>query len=131
MDTYWKTIGIVFISVILALALDKQGKDFSILLTLAATGMIAIVAANYLDSVLVFLGELEEIGDINNQVLLTLLKILGIGLTGEIASAVCADGGSSSIGKGIRLLSNAAILYLSVPILSSLIDLLKLILIYP
>ena len=69
---------------------------------------------------------LEELGDINNGLLLTLLKILGIGLTGEIASSVCDDGGSSSLGKGIRMLSNAAVFYLSVPVFSSVIDLIRL-----
>lgn len=126
MDLFWKTIAIAFVAVILALALERQGKDFSLLLTLAASGMIAMVAAKYLEPVLKFLGQLEELGDINNGLLLTLMKILGVGLTGEIASAVCNDGGNSSLGKGIRMLSNAAVFYLSVPVFSSVIDLIRL-----
>lgn len=126
MDLFWKTIAIAFVTVILSLTLERQGKDFSLLLTLAAAGMMAMVAAGYLEPVLVFLGQLEELGDINNGLLLTLLKILGIGLTGEIASSVCDDGGSSSLGKEIRMLSNAAVFYLSVPVFSSVIDLIRL-----
>ena len=76
MDLFWKTIAIAFVTVILALALERQGKDFSLLLTLAASGMIAMVAAKYLEPVLKFLGQLEELGDINNGLLLTLMKIL-------------------------------------------------------
>ena len=66
MDLFWKTIAIAFVTVILSLTLERQGKDFSLLLTLAAAGMMAMVAAGYLEPVLEFLGQLEELGDISN-----------------------------------------------------------------
>ena len=63
--------------------------------------------------------------DLQQGMLYALLKVFGIGMSGEIAASVCADAGNTSLVKGIRFLSNAAILYLSIPIFSSLMDLIR------
>lgn len=125
MEIYWKAIGAALVTLILSLALERQGKDFSLLLTLAVSGMLAIAAARFLEPVLDFLSRLENLADWNTDILLTLLKILGIGLTGELSASVCSDGGSAALGKGIRLLSNAAIFYLSIPVYSVFLELIQ------
>lgn len=123
MDLFWKTLGAALISTILVLVLERQNRDFSLLVTLAASIMIAIAAGKLLEPVIDFLGELEDLGNLSGDMLLCLIKVFGIGMTGEIASSVCSDAGNSSLGKGLRFLTNAAILYLSIPIFSSLTDL--------
>lgn len=124
MDLFWKTLGAALVSTILTMVLDRQSRDYSILVTVAACGMMAIVAAKFLSPVLDYLGKLETLGDLRSDMLLELLKIFGIGMSGEMAATVCVDAGNSSLGKGIRFLSNAAILYLSIPIYASLTGLL-------
>lgn len=123
MDVFWKTVGAALVSTILILALDRQNRDYSILVTVAASAMVTIAAAKLLEPVISFLGELESLGNLSSDLLLTLIKVFGIGMTGEIAASVCNDAGNSSLGKGLRFLSNAAILYLSIPVFSSLTDL--------
>ena len=123
MDVFWKTIGAALVSTILILALERQNRDYSILVTVAASAMVTIAAARLLEPVISFLGELESLGNLSSDLLLTLIKVFGIGMTGEIAASVCNDAGNSSLGKGLRFLSNAAILYLSIPVFSSLTDL--------
>lgn len=123
MELFWKTVGATLISAILTLVLERQNRDYSILLTVAASAMVSIAAAKLLEPVLDFLGKLEALGGLSSDLLLSLIKVFGIGMTGEIASSVCSDAGNSSLGKGLRFLTNAAILYLSIPIFSSLTDL--------
>ncbi len=124
MDLFWKTLGAALVSGILTMVLDRQSRDYSIMVTVATCGMMAIVAAKFLSPVLDYLGKLETLGDLRSDMLLELLKIFGIGMSGEMAATVCIDAGNSSLGKGIRFLSNAAILYLSIPIYASLTGLL-------
>ena len=124
MDLFWKTLGAALVSGILTMVLDRQSRDYSIMVTVASCGMMAIVAAKFLSPVLDYLGKLETLGDLRSDMLLELLKIFGIGMSGEMAATVCIDAGNSSLGKGIRFLSNAAILYLSIPIYASLTGLL-------
>lgn len=123
MDVFWKTVGAALVSTILILALERQNRDYSILVTVAASAMVTIAAARLLEPVISFLGELESLGNLSSDLLLTLIKVFGIGMTGEIAASVCNDAGNSSLAKGLRFLSNAAILYLSIPVFSSLTDL--------
>lgn len=125
MDLFWKAVGGTLVAVILALTLEKQGKDFSILLTLAVSGMLAVAAMHYWEPFWDFLCDLEELADLNSSMMLTLMKILGISLTGEMSAAICTDAGNTSLGKGIHLFASAAIFSLSIPILSSLVDLLQ------
>lgn len=123
MEAFWKTVGAVLLSAILTLVLERQNKDFSLLITLAASAMVTVAASRLLEPVLDFLGQLEALGGLSSDLLLSLIKIFGIGMTGEIAASVCTDAGNSSLGKGLRFLANAAMLYLSIPVYTALTDL--------
>ena len=59
MELFWKTVGATLISAILTLVLERQNRDYSILLTVAASAMVSIAAAKLLEPVLDFLGQLE------------------------------------------------------------------------
>lgn len=125
MEIFWKTVSIALIAAVLSLVLERSGKDFSTVLTIAVSGIIAIAAFRYLEPVLSFLRRLEDLADLNRSMLQSLLKILGVGLTGEIASTVCSDAGNTSLGKALRFLASTCIFYLSIPILSSLLDIIQ------
>ena len=87
--------------------------------------MVAISALIYLEPVLDFLYELEDIGSFPGDFMILLLKALGIGLVAEIASSVCSDAGNSSLGKTIHTLGSAAILYLSLPVFRAMVDMIR------
>lgn len=123
MYLFWKTVGAALISAILTSLLERQNRDYSIMLTVAASAMVSIAAAKLMEPVLSYLGQLEALGNLSSDLLLSLIKVFGIGMTGEIAASVCNDAGNTSLGKGLRFLANAAILYVSVPIYASLTDL--------
>ena len=123
MDLFWKTVGAALISAILTSLLERQNRDYSIMLTVAASAMVSIAAAKLMEPVSSYLGQLEALGNLSSDLLLSLIKVFGIGMTGEIAASVCNDAGNTSLGKGLRFLANAAILYVSVPIYASLTDL--------
>ena len=72
-----------------------------------------------------FLRELEALGDLQGDVLGILLKAVGIGLVSEIAGMVCSDAGNGSLGKTLQMLGSAAILYLSLPVFSALLELVR------
>lgn len=125
MTLFWKTLGLAMVALILALVVGKREKDFGLLVTLAACCALAGAAAEYLVPVLDFFRELEAAAGISSDMLGLLLKALGIGLVGEIGGAVCADGGNGSLAKQLQILSNAAIAYLSLPIFSGLLGLIR------
>lgn len=125
MAFFWKTLGLILIALILWLAVDKREKDMASLLTLAACCAAGVAAAAYLEPVMDFLRQLENIGALETDTLKILLKAVGIGFVCEITGMVCADAGNSAMAGMIRFLSNAAILYISLPVLQTLMKLIQ------
>lgn len=128
MDMFLKAVAAALITAVIGLVLVKQGKDMLILLTLAASAMIATIAFTYLKSVISFLHRLTEISKLDTELLAVLLKTVGIGLIGELAGLICADAGNAALEKSIQILTTAVILWLSIPLFESLLDLVQAIL---
>ena len=121
MEDFWKYAALSLVTVILASQL-KTKPDMAALLNLAACAMAAMGALGLFAPVVSLLGELEALGDLDRGSLTLLLKAAGVGLTAEIAGAVCADTGCGSLAKAVRLLGTAAMLCLSVPMLEELME---------
>ena len=115
----------VLLTVIMVLALGKEGKQTAILLVIGTCCMVSVLALGYLEPVVAFIDRLAVIGNMNSQMISILLKVVGIGLIGEIASLVCADSGNASLGKVLQILSAAVILRLALPLLEQLLELLE------
>lgn len=124
MSLFWKAAAVVLLAVVLGLSLGKQ-KDIGVLLTMAVCCMVAMIAIFYLEPVLDFLRELETLGDLQGDMLGILLKAVGIGLVSEIAGLVCTDAGNGSLGKTLQMLGSAVILYLSLPIFTAMLELIR------
>ena len=125
MELFWKGTCAALVASVLAMVLAKQEKHLSLLITLAGCTMILMLAFSFLKPVVAFLKELRDLGDLNGDMLVVLLKAVGIGLISEVAALICTDGGNASLGKTVQLLGNAAILWLSVPVLQMLMDLIR------
>lgn len=115
----------VLLAVILCLALGKQGKEMGLLLTLAVCAIVGTLAIGYMRPVIEFVQQLRAIGQLDIGTLEILLKVVGIGIIGEIVSMVCSDAGNAALGKSLQLLSTAVILWLSLPLLTQLLELMQ------
>lgn len=125
MDMFLRAAVMALLTALLGVVLVKQNKDISLLLTLAACTMIAVCAMGYLEPVMAFLERLEEQAGLDGSLMEILLKAVGIGMVGELAGLVCADAGNSALGKALQLLSAAVVLWMSIPLFQSLMDLIS------
>jgi stage III sporulation protein AD len=123
MELFLKATVVALVASVLGLVLQKQGKDISMLLILAVSVMIAIAAITYLEPVVTFMKKLAKLADLNDEMLRIILKTTGIGLVGELAGMVAVDAGNASLGKMIQMLTVGVVLWLSVPLLENLLDL--------
>lgn len=115
----------VLLAVILILMLGSHGKEMGNLLSLAVCCMVAVIALRYLRPVIDFVEELETIGQLDGELVQILLKAVGIGILSEIAALVCNDAGNASLGKAVQLLGTAVILWLALPLLTALVELIQ------
>lgn len=123
MDLFWKASAGILLAVILSLVLGKQ--EMGILLVIAVCNITAAVALFYLESVLDFLWELQVMGNLQGELLMVLIKSVGIGIMAELVAMICTDAGCASLGKALQFLSSSVILYMSVPVFRSFFDLIR------
>jgi stage III sporulation protein AD len=125
MNVFLKAIGGVLITTVFCLILERQGKDIALLLAVAVCGMVITAAVTYLRPVIDFVNKLERIGQLDNEMLQILLKAVGIGLLTEITTLICADAGNKSLGKALQVLSAGVMLWISLPLLNQLLELIE------
>ena len=122
MADFLKTISGVLLALVLGICLSKQAKDWSMLLSVAVCCMVMAVAARFFIPLIRFMEKLQDTAQLDREVLSVLLKAVGVGLVGEFASLICQDSGFSSLGKGIQILTTATVLWLALPLMESLLD---------
>lgn len=125
MDAVLKVVGGALIAVILGLTLRQQGKDVALLLSAAVCCMVVAVGISYLTPVVDFVQQLQENTGTDPEFLRILLKSVGIGILGEIAGLICADAGNAALGKTVQILTASVILWLSLPLMSTLLELVQ------
>ena len=125
MDTFLKATIAILIALIFYLILLKESKDISAVLTIVVCSAICISAVEFLIPILDFITSLQELSNFDNQMLTIILRCVGIGLLTEITTMICADSGNSAMGKTLQLLATAIVLWLSLPLFTEMIALIK------
>jgi stage III sporulation protein AD len=125
MDIFLKAVAAALVTTVLGLVLAKQGKDMTVLITLAACAMIAAAAAAYLEPVIQFFYQLMAVTNLNEEHLKIIFKTVGIGLIGELVTLVCNDAGNATLGKTLQILTSAVVLWLSIPLFERFLELVE------
>ena len=121
MGAFWQVLGGVLIALVLTLVLHQQGKDLSLILSIAVCCMVIMAAAAYLEPVVAFVRQLQAVAKLDSEMMRIMLKAVGIGLIAEIASLICTDAGNGALGKAVQLLAAAVILWLALPMMQALL----------
>jgi len=125
MGEYLRWTAVVLIGLVLSLVVGKQSKDMSLLLTLAVCVLACLGALEFLEPVTALLAQLRRLGGLDSEAVSILLKAALIGLLSELAGTICADAGEGALGKVLQILSNAAILWLSLPLFRQILTLIE------
>lgn len=125
MDVFFKTVAGVLITVILFLAVSKNSRDISTLITIAGCCAVFVVSISFLRPVIEFIQKLKGLVGLDNDLVSIILKAVGIGLITEITVMICSDSGNGSLGKSLQILSSGVILWMSIPVFNQLLELLN------
>lgn len=129
MDKFYAATAGILLTVVLVLAIRKQNGEMAMLLGLCGCCMGLLVAAGFLTPILSFVRRLQQTASLDGDMLQILLKITGVAFTAEIACTVCTDAGNAALGKSLQMLSAVVILYLSLPMMEALLELVERILV--
>lgn len=125
MTAFIQAVAGALIGIILCLAIRSHSRDLPLLLSLAVSVMVLLVAVNFLQPVVELIRSLEAVGQLDTQLLQAILKAVGIGLIGELAALICNDSGNSALGRAVEVLTAAAVLWLSIPLFRQLLELVQ------
>lgn len=129
MSVFLKASAIIIISLLLCLVLSKQSTAFTAVIAVFVCCVIFRSAVDYLNPLFELVRKLSNLSGIDSEIYSVLLKSVGVSFVSEIVSLICTDAGYGALGKTLQILSNIAILWLSIPLLNGFIDIIEKILV--
>ena len=121
----FKIIGIGFVTAITAVLLKQTKPELSFAVTVTGILVILMCLIETLKTTLDIFSAIAQITGIENGLIKTLLKIVGVGYLTEFGAGILSDCGSNSIADKITLGGKITIVILSLPIINSLLTLMK------
>ena len=123
MEDLVKIIGIGLIALVIVIILKQYRPEYTIYVSIISGILILFLAMEKLSGIINLLQSISDKTYINKQFLGILLKITGIAIVTEFAVSICADAGEKAIATKIELGSKIIIDSMSIPIISSLLEL--------
>ena len=117
-----KIIGIGLIALIIIILLKQYKPEFAIYISLLTGVLILVLVMDELTGIMSLIQTIADKASINQQFLTILIKITGIAFLSEFAVSICKDSGEGAIASKIELGSKIIIISMSIPILSSLLE---------
>lgn len=116
-------VGLGVVATILILVIKPQRPDMAINLTIVTGIIIFFIVLLKVEGVVKVVQKYVDIAGINTMYFSILLKIVAISYIAEFGSHICKDAGAGAIASKIELSGKVIIVTLSIPIITSLVEL--------
>lgn len=117
-----KIIGIALVALIIIIILKQYRPEFAIYISLLTGVLILILVMDKLTGIINLLQTISNKASVNSTFFTLLIKITGIALLSEFAVSICKDSGEGAIASKIEIGSKVIIISMSIPIISSLLE---------
>ncbi len=117
-----KLIGVALIALVIILILKQYKPEFVLYVELVAGIIILSMAYEQLEQILDVIKSYSNKISVNNKFIIIILKITGIAILSEFATSICKDSGETAIASKIELATKIMIIATSIPIISSLLE---------
>lgn len=118
-----KIIGIGMIALIIIVIVKQYRPEFAVYISIIAGVLILSISIQKMGEIVTLIQSISEKAGINGKFLSILLKITGIAILTEFAVSICKDSGEAAIASKIEIGSKVIIISMSIPIISSLLEL--------
>ena len=120
-----KVIGFSIVALVLIIVVKEQRKDVAILLSILAGIFILMFAISKITPVISLLNNLAEKSGMNIEFFKVILKVTGIAYLVEIAKSICEDSNENALSQKLEIAGKVVIIAISIPIITSLLNLLS------
>ncbi|MBR1987857.1 MAG: hypothetical protein IKA36_02335 [Clostridia bacterium] len=120
-----KIIAIALVTVFANILVKQTKPEISMLITIAGSVLIILMSVDALRGIISSFYEIFERTGVQSSLLTPLFKIIAIGYIAEFGANICLDAGASSIADKILFFAKITILIIALPIINTVIDLVK------
>ena len=117
-----KIIGIALIALIIIIMLKQYRPEYAVFISILTGVLILFLVMDRLTGIINLIESIQSKFSINTQFIAVLIKITGIAFLSEFAVSICKDSGEVAIASKIELGSKIIIISMSIPIISSLLE---------
>lgn len=118
-----KIIAIGMIALIIIIIVKQYRPEFAVYISIIAGVLILLISLQKMSGIVTLIQNISQKAGVNGDFLSIILKITGIAILAEFAVSICKDSGESAIASKIEMGSKVIIISMSVPIISSLLEL--------
>ena len=120
-----RIVGIGLIGAILSILLRNSKPEFSMLIPVVVSFTVLACAMPYLIRITEELSRMASSAGINSSYMRIVIKVIGISYLVCITAELCKDAGENVIAAKIELGGKLIILAMAIPIINSLLNLVK------
>ena len=117
-----RIISIALIGLIIIVLLKQYKPEYAIYISLLVGVLILLLVMDRLSGIIQLIQSISNKANINNQFISILLKVTGIAFLSEFAISICKDSGEAAIANKIEIGTKIIIISISIPIISSLLE---------
>ncbi|MCI8617571.1 MAG: stage III sporulation protein AD [Clostridia bacterium] len=117
-----RIIGIGLIALIIIIMLKQYRPEYAIFISILTGVLILFLVMDRLTGIVNLIQSIQDKSSVNVQFITLLIKITGIAFLSEFAVSICKDSGEAAIASKIELGSKIIIISMSIPIISSLLE---------
>lgn len=117
-----KIIAIALVTVFASMIVKQLKPEIAVFITLVGSVLIITMAIDSLTDIVNYFTNLFRTTGVNTELLTPLFKIIAIGYLAEFSANICSDAGAASVADKILFAAKLIILVVSLPIITSVID---------
>ena len=124
MEPFFQVLVIALVTVITMLVLKKRVGELALVLAVLSICILSYFAMTMFQPVLDMVSQLEELTGLNTAVMAPVFKTVLIGILTNVAAGICSDSGENGIARMVEICGTVMALYLSIPLISAVLELL-------
>ncbi len=123
MEEIFKIIGISLLTTIAVLVVKPTKPEIALVLGVAGSVIVFFYIVDLLEEVFGLFEYVMQATNLDSDIFILLIKIIGVGYITEFSANICQDSGNSAMASKILLAGKLVIFVMAIPIITSLIEL--------
>jgi stage III sporulation protein AD len=120
-----KIVGFGILATLMVVILKENSKEVAIILIIASSLILLLSTVNYLKPIVSMIENIVSNSSIESSYILVILKITGIAYLIEFGKDICIDAGQNSIANKMEIAGKIIIVSLSVPVITSVFEIVE------